>query len=163
MLSSIPNRGGVRGLALGLSAAFVVCASGRLDANEPPAQATSTPPQDELTAPWMEPIPVPSDPELEDQILEVQEAIGTLHQQIVRRKALLEREQESGAKAQLRDELKDLQEEREDLEAILDDLVEEARASQRTAIDEALARARSLERQQEYRTQQEELIRDRQE
>jgi len=56
-----------------------------------------------------------------------------------------------------------LRKEREDLEALLHDLVEEARASERTEIDEALARVRWLERQQEQWYKKEELLRDRQE
>ena len=59
-------------------------------------------------------------------------------------------------------ELEALRKERGDLEALLHDLADEARMSERTAIDEALARARWLERQQEQWSQKEELLRDRQ-
>jgi predicted nucleic acid-binding Zn-ribbon protein len=111
----------------------------------------------------MEPLPVPADPELEKQIQEVQEALGAIYQQMVRRKDALKKATDAATKAALYDEFERLRKEREDLEALLHDLVDEARLSEQTAIDEALARARWLERQQEYHAQKEELIRDRQE
>lgn len=112
---------------------------------------------------WLEPIPIPADPELEQQILEIQDALSTLHQQTVRRKEALTRAQDAAGKAKLYEELEVLRKERQELEALLHDLVEEARLSEQTAIDEALAQARWLERQQERHAQREELIRDRQE
>ena len=112
---------------------------------------------------WMEPLPVPADVELEEQIQEVQEALSAIYQQMVRRRDALKKTTDAAAKASLYDEFERLRKEREDLEALLHDLVDEAKLSEQTAIDAALARARWLERQQEYHTQKEELIRDRQE
>lgn len=106
---------------------------------------------------------MPADPELEEQIQEVQEALNTLYQQTVRRKEALKKTQDVAQKAKLYEELEALRKEDEELEALLHDLVEEAQISEQTAIDEALARARWLERQQDYLQQREELIRDRQE
>ena len=113
--------------------------------------------------PWLEPIPTPLDYELEAQIKEVQEALGAIHTQMVRRKELLNKTDDPTRKAVLYDELERLRKEREELESLLHQLVDEAKQSERTAIDEALARARWLERRQEYWEQKEELIRDRQE
>jgi cell division protein FtsB len=79
---------------------------------------------------------------------------------MVRRKELLKKTQDPATKATLYDEFEQLRKEREDLEALLHDLVDEARLSEQTAIDEALARARWLERQREYWEKQEELKRD---
>jgi hypothetical protein len=93
----------------------------------------------------------------------VQDALKTIHQQMVRRKELLTTTQEASAQETLQSELETLRTEREDLEALLHHLVDEAQASQQTAIDEALARARWLERNQERQAQREELLRDRQE
>lgn len=112
---------------------------------------------------WLEPIPVPADPELEAQIVEIQKALNTLHQQTVRRKEALKRAQDAAGKAKWYEELEVLRKERQELEALLHDLVDEARLSEQTAIDAALAQARWLERQQERQAQREELIRDRQE
>lgn len=117
----------------------------------------------EATEPWMELIPIPTDPELEALMQEVQEALSTIHKQMVRRKEALHTTQDADAKTSLYEELGALRKEREDLEAILHDLVEEAKVSERTEIDEALAKARWLERQQEQWYQKEELLRDRQE
>jgi hypothetical protein len=136
-----------------------------LAADESPQQTSPTPPPAEApqsTEPWLEPIPVPADPELEAQIQEVQAALGAIHQQMVRRKETLQKTADAATKANLYDELERLRRERDDLEALLHDLVEEAKRSERTVIDEALARARWLERQDQYREQREELIRDRQ-
>jgi hypothetical protein len=112
---------------------------------------------------WLEPIPVPADPELEEQIQEVQEALNTLYQQTVRRKEALKKTQDAAQKAKWYKELETLRKEHQELEALLHDLVDEARLSEQTAIDEALARARWLERQHEQWERKEELIRDRQE
>ncbi|MDP3723743.1 MAG: hypothetical protein Q8R91_09655 [Candidatus Omnitrophota bacterium] len=127
-----------------------------------PARAQE-PASTEPTESWLEPIPIPADPELEEQIQEVQEALSTIHRQMVRRKEALHNTQDAATKASLYEEMERLRKEREDLEALLHDLVEEARISERTEIDEALARVRWLERQQEQWYQKEELLRDRQE
>ena len=111
---------------------------------------------------WMQAIPVPADVELERQIKEVQEALGAIYKEMVRRKEALKKEQDPAAKATLFDEFERLRKEREDLEKLLHDLVDEAKLSEQTEIDAALARARWLERQQEYQQQKEEIIRDRQ-
>ena len=111
----------------------------------------------------MEPLPVPFDPELEALIKEIQEALNTVHQQMVRRKELVKQTQDPAAKASLYDELERLRKERAELQGLLNKLVEEARISELTEIDEALARARWLERWEERWEKKEELIRDRQE
>lgn len=125
---------------------------------------TSPAPQDvTVEEPWLEPIPVPFDPELERQIEEVQDALTTIHQQMVRHKERATETQDLANKAKLYETLEALRRERDDLQAVLNDLVAEAKASQRTAIDEALARARWLEHQQERWYQKEELTRERKE
>ena len=116
----------------------------------------------EVNQPQIQSIPVPADPELEQQIKDVQNALGAIYQEMVRRKDALKKTEDPTAKTALYDEFERLRKDRDDLEALLHDLIDEAKASERTAIDEALARARWLERQQEYQQQKEELIRDRQ-
>ena len=112
---------------------------------------------------WVEPIPLPADPELEEQIKELQEALIAIHQQIVRRKDAVEKSLDPAQKAQWYEELDALRNEGRSLEALLNDLIEEAKASERTAIDEALARVRWLEHRQEQWYEKEQLIRERQE
>ena len=124
--------------------------------------ATSVPEEPKVEEPEMEAIPVPADPELEHQIKEVQDGLQVIYQQMVRRKEALKKAQDPAVKTALYDEFDRLRKDREELEALLHDLVDEAKRSQRTAIDEALARARWFERQQEYWEKKEELIRDRQ-
>ena len=128
-----------------------------LFAEEPAAQGHSSPEPSHMEA-----IVVPADPELERQIQEVQGALATIAQQMVRRSETLQKTQDAAAKASLYEEFELLRKDRDDLEALLHDLIDEAKLSQRTAIDEALARARWFERQQEYQQQKEEIIRDRQ-
>lgn len=132
-----------------------------LYAEQPP----SSPSSHDATAeqPWLEPMPVPADPELEEQIQELQQALTTFHQQTVRRKEALKQTTDSTQKAKLYEELEALRKERQELEALLHDLIEEAKISEQTAIDEALAHARWFERRREQLEQREELIRDRQE
>ena len=110
---------------------------------------------------WIEPIPTPADPELEAQIKEIQDALSAINMQTVRRKELLKTMQDAAAKTHTYEELETLRKERNELQALLSDLVEEARMSERTAIDEALSRVRWLERQQQHWEQKEELLRDR--
>ena len=147
---------GVVVLALGIGC-------GQAGEAQEPAQQSSPGESVELTEPWLEPMPVPFDKELEEQIVEIQDALSEVHKQMVRRKAILERSPDAASKAALYDQLEALRKERNNLEALLQDLVEEARASEKTAIDEALARVRWLERRREQLEQREELIRDRQE
>ncbi len=150
------QQGGVMGLVIAVAS---LTTSEILLAQQPAPQQA----QEEADAWWVKPLPVPADPELEQQILEVQDALSAIHQQTVRRKEVLKKTQDPATKATLYEELEALRKERQGLEAILHDLVEEAKASERTAIDEALAHAQWLERQQEYWDRKEELIRDRQE
>jgi len=131
----------------------ILSPGGALPAQDPPSAEDS----------WLEPIPIPFDPELEQQIEEVQGALSAINKQIVRHKEQVNKEPDAAAKAKLYEKLETLRGEQEDLEALLHDLIGEAKASQRTAIDEALRRARWLERQQEYWEKKEELLRDRQE
>lgn len=111
---------------------------------------------------WIHAIPVAADPELEEQINELQEAVGTIHMQMVRRNDLLQKAQDAGTKTTLYEELEQLRKEREELETLLHKLVDEAKKSEQTAIDTALAKVKWLERQRERQQQQEENIRDRQ-
>ena len=129
--------------------------------HKPPA-TTSVPEEPQVEEPGMRAIPVPADPELEHQIKEVQDGLRTIYQQMVRRKEALKKAQDPAAKTTLYDEFERLRKDGEELEAFLHDLVEEAKRSQQTAIDEALARARWFERQQESWEKKEDLIRDRQ-
>jgi hypothetical protein len=112
---------------------------------------------------WVEPIPIPADPELEAQIKEIQKALIAIEQQMVRRKDAVEKAEDAAQKARWYDELELLRKERRALEALLNDLIEEAKASERTEIDEALARVRWLEQRQERWYEKEQLIRERQE
>ena len=110
----------------------------------------------------MQATPAPADPELEQQIVEIQDALSTIDKQIVRRKEAIEKAPDPSVKATLYSELELLRKERNDLEGLLHELVDEAKASEQTAIDAALARARGLERRQEHHNDREELIRERQ-
>lgn len=121
------------------------------------------PPAEEPTEPWLQPYPVPADPELEEQIVEIQQALGAINRELVRRNEAVEKTADAAEKNKLYDELDLLRKEHRSLEALLNDLVDEAKASERTEIDEALARVRWLERQQEQWYQKEELTRDRKE
>lgn len=123
--------------------------------------AVQSPEETEHERWWLKPIPVPADLELEQQLTEIQQALQALHEQIVRRKQALNNTQEPTVKTTLYHEIELLRAERDKLEALLHDLVNEAKASEKTAIDEAIARARGLERQQEYWQRKEEATRDR--
>ena len=156
--------GSIRTICLGLVALGLAFVSSGVLAAEEPAAATA-PAQDdesELAQPWLEPIPVPFDPELEALIEEIQDGLKTIHRQMVRRKESVDQTQDPAAKAAIYEELEALRKERDELRGLLNKLVEEAKISELTEIDEALARARWLEQREERWEKKEELIRDRQ-
>jgi hypothetical protein len=128
----------------------------------PAQEAPQAPPVEDTTESWLQPYPVPADSELEEQIVEIQQALSAINRELVRRNEAVEKIEDPAAKTKLYDELELLRKERRSLERLLDELIDEARASERTEIDEALARARWLERQQDQWYQKEELLRDRQ-
>ncbi|GEM_PF-5472822 len=101
------------------------------------------------------------DPELQEQISQVNQALEEIHQQLVARKKALQMVLSDAQKARLYDELDGLRRERDMLERLLHDLVDEAQATEWTAIDEALKRARAAERPQERAVQREENLRER--
>ena len=155
-----------------IAVGVVVTSASALQAKEPPpatppgTSQTSSPTarstEDAEHPSWLKPIPVPADPELEEQLVEVQDALKALNEQVVRRKQIVNETTDPVAKTTLLNEIDTLRTERDKLEALLHALVNEARASERTAIDEALERARGLERAREYWQRKEESIRDRQ-
>ena len=148
---------GILVLGIGLWPIGSLCAEDASSTHTPSPEET-----EDTIHPWLDPIPTPTDPALESQIKEVQEALTTIHTQMLRRKERLRATPDASTKATLYDELEALRKEREDLEALLHNLVDEARLSERTAIDQAIARAKWLEQQQEQWDRKEESIRDRQ-
>lgn len=152
MQRTVTTIGATLMLAVGLLAANPLCAQ------EPP----QTPPAEDATEAWLQPYPVPADSELEEQIVEIQQALGAINRELVRRNEAVEKTEDPAAKTKLYDELDLLRKERRSLEGLLDELIDEAKASEQTEIDEALARARWLERQQDQWYQKEEQLRDRQ-
>ena len=154
---------GIAGLlAISLSVLLSSCVHAQKSSRNTPRTTTISSSDKELAQPWLEPIPICADPELEAQIQEVQNALTAIGKEMVRHKDALNKAQDPTANSKLADEVEALRKERKELEALLHDLVDEAKLSEQTAIDEALARARWLERQQEYYDKKEESIRDRQ-
>ena len=98
---------------------------------------------------------------LKEQLLKVDGVLTELHQRIAQRRLELRGATDEARKAALYSELDGLRKEWNMLERLLHDLVEEAQATQWTAIDEALRRAKSFERYQERTYQREENIRER--
>ena len=122
---------------------------------ETPVQYTQTP------EPWLDTILVPQDRELEKQIKEVQDSIFTLHQQMVRRKLTLSETDGVEDRNELMQEIELLTKERDMLEGILHDMVDEARATEWTVIDQALERSRKLEFLLDLEEIKEEAVSDR--
>ena len=105
---------------------------------------------------------VTEDPVLKEQIVKVTEGLETLHQQMAQRRKALNTTTDEVKKAVLYAELDGLRKEHDMLERLLHELVEEAKATECTTIDEALKRAREVERYQERAYQKEEVLRERQ-
>ena len=102
------------------------------------------------------------DPELKEQIVKVEGVLGDLHTDMTQRRNAIKQETDPAKKAALYAELDKIRRERDTLERILHELVEEATATEWTKIDEALKRARTIEKYQERAYRREEVIRDRQ-
>jgi len=101
------------------------------------------------------------DPVLQEQILKIHQTLGVLHEQMTQRRRALQYTPDQMRQATLYAELDGLRREHDMLERLLHDLVEEAKATEWTTVDEALKRARSVERSQERAYQREEALRER--
>ena len=105
---------------------------------------------------------VTEDAVLKEQITKVDQAIQELHARMVEHRQAIQQAADEAKKAALYAELDGLRKERDMLERLLHELVEEAKATEWTAIDQALARAKVLERRQEGASRRQEVLRDRQ-
>lgn len=105
---------------------------------------------------------VTEDTVLKEQIVKVTEGLRTIHDEMARRRKAIQAETDGARRAALYAQLDAVRKEHDALEDLLHDLVEEARATEWTKIDEALRRARAVERYEERRYRQEEVLRDRQ-
>lgn len=103
------------------------------------------------------------DPILKEQILEVHQALEGLHQEMALRRKKLQHATTESQKATLYSELDGLRKEHDMLERLLHELVEEAKATEWTRVDEALRQVRGLERYQEKQQRREDVLRDRRE
>ncbi|MBI3615137.1 MAG: hypothetical protein HY211_01340 [Candidatus Omnitrophica bacterium] len=101
------------------------------------------------------------DEPLKQQILKVNDALRQIYEQMVQKRKALNAVPNEAQKASLYAELDGLRKERDMLERLLHDLVEEARATEWTQIDAALKRAKAFERYQERAYQKEEVLRER--
>lgn len=99
---------------------------------------------------------------LKEQIRRVNDGLAELHMQLAARRKALQQETDPAKKSALYSELDGLRKEHDMLERLLHELVEEARATEWTQIDEALRKIKSYERRQEHSYEKEEALRERQ-
>lgn len=102
------------------------------------------------------------DPVLKEQIVKVHEVLVSLHTQMAQRRQRLQQTTDETQRVGLYAELDGLRMEHDLLERLLHELVDEAKATEWTAIDEALQRAKRFERAQERTYKREEDLRERQ-
>lgn len=105
---------------------------------------------------------VTEDETLKEQIVKVTEGLEQIHQEMAIRRRAIQTETDEMKKAALYGELDGLRKEHDLMERLLHELVDEATATEWTAIDEALSRVKAIERYQEREYRREEVIRDRQ-
>jgi len=127
----------------------------RLEAAPPDEEETPRAHEEALTV-------ATEDEQLKQQILKINEAVGQIYEQMAQKRRALNAAPSETQKAALYAELDGLHKERNMLERLLHDLVEEAKATEWTKIDEALKRAKAFERYQERVYQKQEVIRERQ-
>lgn len=102
------------------------------------------------------------DPVLKEQITKVAQALEQIHRQMAQRRQAIQRTNDEAQKSALYAELDGLRRERDLLERLVHELADEARATEWTAIDEALQRAKRFERAQDRSYKREEDLRERQ-
>lgn len=103
------------------------------------------------------------DKELTEQIFKVHDALEDLHQQIAQHRRKIQAAGTDAERASLYAQLDLLRKEHDMLERLLHELVEEAKATEWTKVDEALRQVRGLERYQEKQQRREDVLRDRRE
>ena len=101
------------------------------------------------------------DPVLKEQIAQMTSALEQLHERMASARKALDAATDDDRKTALYAELDGLRKERDTLERLLHELVDEAKATEWTAIDEALRRSRAFERYQERADQKEDNLRER--
>ncbi len=101
------------------------------------------------------------DAALEGQITKISREIEKINLQMAHLKKTLRETTDEAQKTASSSELDRLRGERRALQQLLDKLVEAGKADEGTAIDQALQRARKLERMQERASEQQETIYDR--
>ncbi len=101
------------------------------------------------------------DAALEEQITKISREMEKLNLQMARLKKTLPGTMDEAQKVTATSELEHLRDERRTLQQLLDKLVEAGKADEGTVIDQALRRARKLERIQERASEQQETIYDR--
>ncbi len=121
-------------------------------------------PSDEETAYSQDKAPevATEDTDLRTQIVKIDQALEDLHTQMAHRRKAIQLEIDPAKKTALYSELDEMRKNRDTLEQILHELVEEAKATEWTKIDEALKRSRKFEQYQEKAYRREEAIRERQ-
>ena len=105
---------------------------------------------------------VTEDEALKEQIIQLDQAAQNLHHQIAQLRATIQGIADQVQKAKLYAELDGMQKELRSLEQLLHELLDEAKATEWTKIDEALKRANRFDRMQERVYERQEVIRDRQ-
>ena len=116
----------------------------------------------EEAQPHLDPATLATEDEvLREQIFKVNDALEDLHQQIAQQRRKIQAAGTDAERAGLYARLDALRKEHDMLERLLHDLVEEAKATEWTEVDEALRRVRGLERYQEKQQRREDVLRDR--
>jgi predicted nucleic acid-binding Zn-ribbon protein len=129
-----------------------------LAAEEPPSSVP------EESRPHVDPTAINTeDEDLKEQIFKVNDALEELHQQIAQQRKQIQAVGTDAERAGLYARLDALRKEHDMLERLLHELVDEARATEWTKVDEALKRVRGLERYQEKQQRREDVLRDRRE
>ncbi len=104
---------------------------------------------------------VTEDPALNRQIVKVSHELERVNLEMAQHERALQGTTEAAQRTALSSELDRLREARSTLRQLIDRLVEAGKAGEETAIDEALQRARKLERLQERASDREETLYDR--
>jgi len=128
------------------------------------AEEANPPAAEEEARPHLDPSALRTEDEvLREQIVKVNDALEELHQEIAQQRKKIQAAGTDAERAGLYARLDALHKEHDMLERLLHELVEEAKVTEWTELDEAISRAEDLRRQREYQELKRELLRDRQE
>ncbi len=99
--------------------------------------------------------------EVQDQIVKISDEVSKLHLEMAKLRSQTKAEKDPGKKGELNVQFEDTRKQRNSLQKLLDELVEEGHTTENTNVDKVLNQAKKFERTQDRESMQREAVSDR--